>query len=308
MKPIRNLHCIEYLKFAKLTLILFGEAHVDSNVEDKLVLNDYIVKFLCNNKLSKFVLYREEYEQRDVLLELVEYFKAEGGDGSLIDSVFMDCLGESTLTTRNEFYKFMIKIKAVEPGFVINLFNNMVYYDEKTFEFIRSFLIIEITKKGCCPESTVKTYFDIRGDLILKLLLKNMANFEMMYDYISDLEFLKNWKPYSNNGRSYSQIIQQLFIDTPILEIYFIIVNDIHVLFEREKHDNVILVAGAFHTDFVYEMYRYLNGKAKEDRQLSSFVIHDSLRFGGDMLDDKKVYENDLINLVKYLHADKKIF
>ena len=134
-----------------------------------------------------------------------------------------------------------------------------------------------------------------------------MANFNIMYDYIRDLEFLKKWKSYSKTGRSYWKIIEKLVIATPILEIYFIIVNDIHVLFERKNHDSVILVAGSFHVDFIYEMYRYLDEEAKDDIQLSSFIIQDFFRTGGDMA-DHKVTEQDLIDLVKYLNADKKIF
>ena len=66
-------------------------------------------------------------------------------------------------------------------------------------------------------------------------------------------------------------INKRIIIATPILEIYFIIV--IHVLFERKNHDRVILVAGSFHVDFIYEMYRFLDEEAAVDKQLSSFII-----------------------------------
>ena len=312
MKPIKNLHCIEYLKFNKLTLILFGEIHAESNLADeKLVLNEYIVKFLCKNKLNQFVVYREDFEDIYERQELVGfflnsfiYFKAHG-DGSYIDSVYYNCDGkESILVSRNAFYKFMKHVKRLEPEFVINLFRNMVYYDEKTFEFIRSFLIVEITKKGCCRQDIVKTYFDIRGDLILKLLLKNMANFNKMNEYVTDLEILEN---NSKNRDILWNIIDKFVVSTPILEIYFIINNDIHMLLERKTHENVILIAGSFHVDFIYEMYRYLDEEAKDDIQLSSFIIQDFFRTGGDIADNK-VTEQDLIDLVKYLYTDKKIF
>ena len=68
-----------------------------------------------------------------------------------------------------------------------------------------------------------------------------------------------------------------------------------------------ILIAGSYHIDFIYEMYRFLDEEATVDRQLSSFIIQDFFRTGGHIVDNK-VTEQDIIDLAKYLNTDKKIF
>lgn len=54
-------------------------------------------------------------------------------------------------------------------------------------------------------------------------------------------------------------------------------------------------------------MYKYLNEQAEDDKRLSQFIIKDFYRTGGDV-NENKVNEQDLIDLVKYLYANKKMF